>query len=595
MPKSLRQEYNNTKSRQNEIISDSALKWLAENIVLINEKIDRKTVGRLIKSIQKFEDTFGPYKDKLPTIAQHLDAAEHGLQLVITGKSSSRKTSNLLKQLSYLYSTFGDFFSRDLPVLLKTPLLKKARENAPDTPLSDLGGKAAAAAVVEQEGQAIPAPEAPVHINIKVIEDIFANALKPSKEEAALLGKIYRSTPLPRLNVRAIAKQMTSLSYDDLEELTNVGKIPRVATAEEEGMPEIRGPEEAPPVGESVSQEQDLLVEQDEKLLKEAVLIMEANVQELVPRINAIKGAIAQIPALKALSGPIENLQSKVAEVIADGDVQSYLKQVTQGSGSLKDLFSSPKGKILSQANMFIETINSIAKLWPEISPFLDKQQVNATDINSAKKQINKAITGGVLGKITSVFKTQPFEGLSPDNIVNALTAPLDEYLNLAQQSGWFENKQSEDKVLLEQDAPATTPAATTPAGAPASSDEVTGATADKAKAALDAFKASMAQIQKLVSGGGEAAPAVGTQSEKPADAPAEPATTKAAAPAEKPGKKQPAGATQAATGQPAGGEDVDKTTGQHISTAFKGQLNTANAKRLSDILAKQGYKVVPK
>jgi hypothetical protein len=578
MPKSLRQEYNNTKSRQNEIISDSALKWLAENIVLINEKIDRKTVGRLIKSIQKFEDTFGPYKDKLPTIAQHLDAAEHGLQLVITGKSSSRKTSNLLKQLSYLYSTFGDFFSRDLPVLLKTPLLKKARENAPDTPLSDLNGKAAA-------------------VNIKVIEDIFANALKPSKEEAALLGKIYRSTPLPRLNVRAIAKQMTSLSYDDLEELTNVGKIPRVATAEEEeeGVPEIPGPEEVPPVGESVSQEQDLLVEQDEKLLKEAVLIMEANVQELVPRINAIKGAIAQIPALKALSGPIENLQSKVAEVIADGDVQSYLKQVTQGSGSLKDLFSSPKGKILSQANMFIETINSIAKLWPEISPFLDKQQVNATDINSAKKQINKAITGGVLGKITSVFKTQPFEGLSPDNIVNALTAPLDEYLNLAQQSGWFENKQSEDKVLLEQDAPATTPAATTPAGAPASSDEVTGATADKAKAALDAFKASMAQIQKLVSGGGEAAPAVGTQSEKPADAPAEPATTKAAAPAEKPGKKQPAGATQAATGQPAGGEDVDKTTGQHISTAFKGQLNTANAKRLSDILAKQGYKVVPK
>jgi len=89
----LRKEYSKSKQKKEKIVSEAALKWLAENVIVINEALDRKSVKRLINSIQKFEDVFGPFADKVPSIQAHLDSAETGLEMVITGRSSERKTS----------------------------------------------------------------------------------------------------------------------------------------------------------------------------------------------------------------------------------------------------------------------------------------------------------------------------------------------------------------------------------------------------------------------------------------------------------------------------------------------------------------------
>ena len=95
----LRQEYKKYITKKNDTVNEAAFSWLKKNVVIINEKIDRTTVSRLIDNIQKFENTFGDFADKLPAIGRYLDSAEVGLQLVVTGKANDKKASDMLKKL----------------------------------------------------------------------------------------------------------------------------------------------------------------------------------------------------------------------------------------------------------------------------------------------------------------------------------------------------------------------------------------------------------------------------------------------------------------------------------------------------------------
>ncbi len=204
---SLREEYLKTKERKNEIVDEAAVHWVKNNIILISERLNRATISRLTNSIARFDEKFGPFRDKLPAIQDVLDKAELGLQLVLTGKTSDSRASDMLRHLSLVYSLLSDFFSGDLPTLLRTPLFRIAKEN-PDTRLDSISGTG---------------------FDPKVIADAFATALRPSKDEMKMLGRVYKNIPLPNLNVEEAAKQMLGLSYKDLEGLTSVGKVPMVA------------------------------------------------------------------------------------------------------------------------------------------------------------------------------------------------------------------------------------------------------------------------------------------------------------------------------------------------------------------------------
>lgn len=417
---SLRQAYLAQKTRHEQIITEAATEWLKSNVILINEKIDRKTVNRLIDSIQKFEDTFGPFKEKLPAIAEHLDMAEKALNLVITGKISNRKTANLLEQLTYLYASFSNFFTRDLPILLKTRLFRLAKEN-PEALLNSIQG-----------------------FDPQTVQEAIVNALRPSVEEKQLLSKIYRGGALPKLNAREVARQMLNLSYADLEELSKIGKVPMAVADTGEasadlamGMPEGVVIEETgdkfinEDVAEAIVKKTSEKMMLDEQMLYEAKLLLEVSLQEVQPKIDALKQIVSNTEMLKPLVNPISDLQSKLIQVLADGEVKSYINQITTGKGQLGDLFKSPKGKILAQANLAIETMNNVGKAWATIAPSLEKENVTAPDIANIKKILTNNIKGGVVQKLKSLFGgVTPFPGLSPDDILKVLFAPLDEHLN---------------------------------------------------------------------------------------------------------------------------------------------------------------------
>lgn len=416
---SLRQAYFAQKTRQDQIITEAATEWLKSNVILINEKIDRKTVNRLIDSIQKFEDTFGPFKEKLPAIAEHLDMAEKALNLVITGKISNRKTANLLEQLTYLYASFSNFFTRDLPILLKTRLFKLAKEN-PEAVLNSIQG-----------------------FDPQTVQEAIINALRPSVEEKQLLSKIYRGGALPKLNSREVARQMLNLTYADLEELSKIGKVPMVVADVDgspgemmAGMPEGVVVKETgekfinEEIAEAIVKKTSEKLMLDEQMLYETKLLLEASLQEIQPKIDILKQLVSQAEMLKPLAQPISDLESKLLQVLADGDVKSYINQITTGQASLGDLFKSPKGKILAQANLAIETMNNVGKAWADIAPFLEKDNVTGADIANVKKILTNNIKGGIVQKLKSMFSgVTPFPKLSPDDILAVLFKPLDEHL----------------------------------------------------------------------------------------------------------------------------------------------------------------------
>lgn len=419
----LRQEYLKSKTRKEKIVSEAALAWLAKNVIIINEKIDRTTVSRLIDSIQKFEDTFGKFADRLPTISQYLNAAEEGLQQVITGKANDRKASAMLKKLTILYHTFSDFFTRDLPILLRAKVFDAAKEQ-PDVRLDMIRNRNG------------------MSYDPYVIRDALANALKPTKEEKKLLSKIYRTSLLPKMDVDEIAGQLMTLTFNELEELTKVGKVPLAATPEElegeevpeeglgGGLPGEEIPGAEVPVPESVQGKGELLTEQ---MITETVnLLLEATVEEVTSGVNALKSIVDSAPALAQLKGPVSDLQSKVLDVMGTGDVKSYLNQIKQAGTTdkkrlLANLFQTPKGKIISQANMAIESFESLAKAYNQVEPILNKENVTQQDLANVRKTLLKALTGGIVQRIKSLFKTEPFPGLSPEEILDAVMTPIDE------------------------------------------------------------------------------------------------------------------------------------------------------------------------
>lgn len=402
----LRKEYSKSKSKKEEIVSEAALNWLAENVIIINEALDRKSVKRLISSIQKFEDTFGPFSDQVPSIKLHLDAAETGLELVITGRSSERKTSNLLKQMSYLYSALSGFFAKDLPILLKSRFFRAAKEQ-PDQRMDMLPSAS---------------PGGHKH-NPKIIQDAIATALRPSKEEKKLLGKMYRSTKLPELEPRKIARELMSLTYSDLESLTKIGKVPMVATPEDMEEPEVSETPGAEGTEQEVATES--VFRRSDQLLTESIL-SEASIREVGPILQQLT-AIVKNAGLSDLQKPLNDLYTQLTQFLssnAGSKVKQAISQAGAKGGSIADIFKTPGGKLLKQANMAIETLKGLGQAWPEIQPFTQKPEISDKDILNIKQLITKQVSGGFFKKAAQAFgvTTRPFPGLEPESIVDALT-----------------------------------------------------------------------------------------------------------------------------------------------------------------------------
>jgi len=310
-PTQIRDEYKAYRQQKDRLITESALGWFEENVVLVNEQIDRSTVRRIISAITKFDETFGPFKSKISALASQIDAAEEALQKILTGKANDKKASDMLKRLSYLYSTFSRFFNSDLPVLLSSHLFLAPKEN-PDVKLNVLHSDKAA-------------------YNASSIRDALKYALTPSKDEQKLINTIYSGRSMPLVDATLVANQLVGLSFNELKELTNIGKVPMIATPPPPAAPAPEAPaapaqEAVNPIQPAANQEEavapaeTLNEEEDEaKPLDEAKLLDEAmspeKIETLMAQLLKLQAAFAPYKdKMKAFNNTLRAINVKIAK-----------------------------------------------------------------------------------------------------------------------------------------------------------------------------------------------------------------------------------------------------------------------------------------
>lgn len=556
----LRKEYTKHKVEHERIVDEAALGWLEDNVIIVTEKINRHAVNRLVSSITKFEETFGPYKQRVPSIATVLDGAESNLQTVLTGKAGDKRTAEMLEYLSFVYNVFSSFFSKDLPVILGTKVFAAAREN-PTVRLDSL---------VMRGG---PSTGFSADTALKTL----AHAISPSPEETKLIGRILRSKAMPKLDYKRMAGELMGLSYADLEELTNIAKTPIITT----------------PTEEQIQTEARNRLKEHRELLTEA-----ASMQEVGASIEQLKQIVSKA-GLTTLMPVVSDLHTKLNAYHgsdAGKQLEAMLQQATGADGNangLADLFKTPGGKLVKQANMAIELFKTIGKAWPNVKDLINKDQPTEQDIANIKGILTKQVSGGFFKKAAQAFgfATSPYPGLEPQAVVDALTS----------STAVAESKQHKSKTVYVEATP------TAPAPAPTGTTSAAPATAAPAVNA-DALKKLGAAMQTLhkfstsTSGGVGTTPPATTTTTAPTETPATGGggttaattgtkTTQGTAPGEaKAGALD--GGTAAAAAPAAGGNDqiitsTLKAVGKATDNKAKQQLTIA-----IKALQKAGYKI---
>ena len=381
----LREEYKQHKQIQESIVDHYSFEWLKDNVVVINEQIDRDTVQKLIDSIAKFDEKFGAFKDKIPAIAVMLNSAEDDLQNVITGRASDKKASQLLKKLTFLYRFFSTFFAKDLPILLKTPTFSVPKE-FPSMRLDVLQAPAGK------------------KYDPTYVRDAIKNALTPSRSEIKLLTKLYNGK-IPVVNAMEIAQQMLALTFHDLEELAGIEKVPMAVTMDK-STPEA--PAEEPMAAENVNHGNNLLLEKIDTQKAENIS-------------NVMNQILSQVdmnsPGLSDIKKSFDKLHNQAVSELASGKW---------------DIPGRPSA--MKQMLLFYNLLNDYRNQVDTISQlFANKEQLEPQDTANLKKLLQQAGQGGILSKLTNIFKTSPAQGLSAQDITNAI-------MKAVEQPGGLEN-----------------------------------------------------------------------------------------------------------------------------------------------------------
>jgi hypothetical protein len=377
----LRKEYNEHKREKADMIDEASTQWVDQNIILISERISRRTVKSLTDKIVKFDKEFGPFKAQLPAVADQIAQAENGLQKIVTGHSNDDKAMKLLKQLGYLYNAYSEYFNRDLPVILATPLLRGAQGN-PEVKLSVL--------------------QAPGH-DPSVIRSAFKHSLEPSKEENKLLKKIYRGTQ-PLINASDISAQMLNLSFNELLQLTQTEKVPMIdfpPEAEEEAPAEPPQQQPEAPINESAQ----VL---GEEWNQEKLATMNASVAK-------ISASLAEVPGLEGLHKIVDGLEAKASE--------DMNKNAIGGAAQKVNPFTSSAVKQLA---LFSELIGKMSEIWPTAKGFLSKklasnQPLDQQEIGRLVKNLTSGTSDGWTGALTRAVGTQHAPGLDPKSVAQQI------------------------------------------------------------------------------------------------------------------------------------------------------------------------------
>jgi len=415
----LRKEYKEFKQFHEDIFKEAAEAWTEENVILINERLNRNAIYRLNSAIERFDNKFGKYKEQLPAIADILNKAENGLHLVINGKVGSRSTALMLQRMSIIYNILSSFFGGDLGALLKTPAFRIAHEK-PDEKIDK----------IIDHGH-----------DVKAIRRNLAAALKPSEEERTIFRRAFKSFDMPNLDWNMAAKQLCCLSCNELKDLTGVEKIPMVVVDVDESEKET-----VADAGEGVVEAGAGVARAYNRA--SGTIARGANVaaQYGIPLAGAAVGA-GVTAAGTGISAIIDRFKSRSKEMtVAINKLEKYVsgvegfENIDKALGQLRDksktaanakfdtaggvrgLFKHPSVIVMKQAIMATEAIEAVLKAWNEHIKETYKGGIKQEDLPKIKKELEKRVKGGVFSRIKgAVSGVKPFPGLSSDDIINAV------------------------------------------------------------------------------------------------------------------------------------------------------------------------------
>lgn len=392
----LREEYGKFKVQKNKAVTEAAVSWVMENVVLLNETFNREALQRLQSSIVKFDSVFSPFAGRVPEVKRSLDDAVELMNRITMGEKITRADGRLrltdeekesikepatymVKYMSLLYSNLSRFFNKDMRTMLEFPIFAKAIEN-PQTPLKDL-------AEADRMRKAI------------------LHALVPSSEVQEILKRMYRSMELPSLNYEKIADELLNLSAMDFKQLMSVDKVPLVVT------PEKHAPAEAPvaPAMEAAtgtnpkaSDGEEVLTEEEAAFLKEAE-DPATQLQRVNQGLQKISVIIKGFPELEATAASLEKLRGQA---------------LAAASGKKNFLDPSIKG-VAATANIVYNYFEKLAELWPKINQIIpDNRPLNEDELGQLEALVNKGVGQNLFKRISNFFKagtTDP--ALRPEKI----------------------------------------------------------------------------------------------------------------------------------------------------------------------------------
>jgi len=194
---SLKEEYAIRKAEETAKAFSEA-KQLLESYYLIFERLDTATIAQIVDSMAAVEDSLAPFLPKLPSVKSGLDAAEAELTKLISGAAGGdpRKLSPMLGKALGFYQHLSSFLRQDLPVLLRSRLVAQAKSN----PENSVGPKL------------IP---------------VFKQALAQEKT-GGFLKRLFSSSNIPYINNDSLASELATLTFNELTQLSQVGKTPAV-------------------------------------------------------------------------------------------------------------------------------------------------------------------------------------------------------------------------------------------------------------------------------------------------------------------------------------------------------------------------------
>jgi len=393
----LRKEYKEFKQFQEDIFKEAAEAWTEENVILINERLNRNAIYRLNSAIERFDNKFGPYKDKLPAIADILNNAENGLHLVITGKVGSRTTAQMLQRMSIMYNILSNFFSGDLGALLKTPAFRIAHEQADEKidKIADRGH------------------------DIKAIRRTIASALKPNDQERMLFRRAYKSFDMPTLDWNMAAKQLSCLSCNELQDLAGIQRVPMVVVDEETSGINERSYGSAASntastvagtvVGGGIAAAVGGGIAGGKALANRFKGPTPQDIAEMNKYLKKIEATIPNVPETAKLLQGLKTLEANIKK--AEGG------QKFAGWNPLRN----PTQRAISQGKQIIDIFEKLGLSWAA-SKGKYKDPLSDEDTKNIEKMLLTQVNG-VGQKLGRLFKTNLPAGLTAKDIVNGLVA----------------------------------------------------------------------------------------------------------------------------------------------------------------------------